>query len=1344
MSIETMSSPYGHERRHFDRPFEPKEGKRRGYNRARQYVTAEELSQALGTVMDENRTQGDKIQHTKAVGRMEIKSLQEYTTNKNLSYKIKDVINKVTDFGYAGVDALLLHPFSPHPLGQENTIDDDQLTQSDEQTKLINHALAFQYQDGLKKAASFHFADSEAFQKARDLVLSSIAKIDNVQPKAKYFLETLGSETLLAAANNRITRIEKHLGIIDKWKGLDSRSVLKLAKCAIEEVNPGIQNEYSNIRQSKQLVEKLIKQLGAPESLKALKENLETYEDALEKAATLGNKLSESIESAGHLEKSHETASLLKRLEQDTKNLIAAEDVAREALVKLNKNYTNEQKSYIKQALKHNISSHLKETQEKLAESIKQIEKIEQGYKEAVQKEEKAATVAHLILDRVEGGRVNINGILAHISEIGGLDTSKEGQTKVIWRPDIPDIIMTIRDPETEKNKSEKLVNEKFLQDFDAKRLAKVEKETGWGKCIFEIPGNTFDTFDSSDGGKHVSRSNAILILECHRDPDGKKLNQDYQELIDIEKIPIKLPIDTEGCKIVKNRKGEDIRVGVAKKTYTFKSADGKDVTVTIKEETNLLKRPRNGDIEEIMTKTTTQTQTCTYIKDGESKEYISTRKTDFTQTVDKNNIISKEERKIYTEYENSNGQAIRSKYEIPAVTLQKIAIDAATKNVKMLAERMVMISTKTLPDSPIIYHSEVKPNPEIDLRQMDRINLIDKKLYTRNGRTLDLSEIDWLKTWGKGNAKANSDVVFRTVGPKKTYLVSLTHAGSDRLFTQENKAKENKLIATIEENQIALLRHLKQSIQQVSESIASGTFDTEILQKAVMTAEMYDHELKRHIAASMEMVMEPPEDRNTLAQLMRDREASQSDAVMPKKAVDGNSEQTYRMTEAAKNFRNALINAMTDKSQEAELLTQIVADQQGQGKLVAYDNYYHQLSLVDHKILDLLDIGKKRFNITNMANAAEIRKNVSEKTNTLNVNIKKNSEDIEKNKKFIDDVYIHADQIKETIHLISNIKKLEDEIDNSSDLYAKNWLNLKRAKAAADHNTFKGIEAGKVSTTISKEAARHHKNWLIIRNAIEDKGIKGAYVYIDDLKVPILSNTNSAKEARKAFEQLYINYLTQVKGQAKGDYASIKVALCKAECLRQYIDKHEKNAQDMISQGVPLAERQNMLNALPDIDESFLLTPARPKFSEGSLTSVQSQQNANEMFDSGMLRNKSSEQLSYEARDRAILDLKEATEAVEKLINFEVHDPILKNQLRKDAKDLIKVITESTRDYKKLGIKIQQWWRKLPEMRKLQWMQFWMTLWAPVLNPQSTINTVGDGLNRMNSKFVNSIVGSA
>ena len=71
--------------------------------------------------------------------------------------------------------------------------------------------------------------------------------------------------------------------------------------------------------------------------------------------------------------------------------------------------------------------------------------------------------------------------------------------------------------------------------------------------------------------------------------------------------------------------------------------------------------------------------------------------------------------------------------------TLKSITIDTVTKNVKMLAEQMVTITTKTLPDSPIIYHSEVKANPEIDLRQTDRINLIARKFFLRNGRAMNL-----------------------------------------------------------------------------------------------------------------------------------------------------------------------------------------------------------------------------------------------------------------------------------------------------------------------------------------------------------------------------------------------------------------------------------------------------------------------------------------------------------------------------------------------------------------------------------------------------------------------------
>jgi hypothetical protein len=322
-------------------------------------------------------------------------------------------------------------------------------------------------------------------------------------------------------------------------------------------------------------------------------------------------------------------------------------------------------------------------------------------------------------------------------------------------------------------------------------------------------------------------------------------------------------------------------------------------------------------------------------------------------------------------------------------------------------------------------------------------------------------------------------------------------------------------------------------------------------------------------------------------------------------------------------------------------------------------------------------------------------------------------------------------------------MKKIEADIDNSSDLYAKNWLNLKRAKAAADHNKFKDIEKAKVSMIISKEAASHHKNWLFIRNAIEDKSIKGVYSYIASLEAPTLSHINSLKVAREGFEYSWVKYLGNVTNQAHGDYASIKVALSKTEYIRQCIDKHEKFAQDMISQGVSPEERQRrMLDTMQDIDETFLLTPARPKLSRDSLASMQSQEDDHYTFNPDILKNKSPEQLSKELRVLTGKDLEYAMRDVGKLIE-QTEDPILKEIYRKKAPEMALAMAKNASELRKQLIEIQNWWQQIPELRRQQRRHFWMSLIeATIVQMTNGQRYVNDSLGKMNSKIVNDIVG--
>jgi hypothetical protein len=608
------------------------------------------------------------------VGRLDKPKTLEKTFYENseetLKNNLKDIIAKTTEFGHRGVEALVVHPFSPHPLGQDRKIEDAQLTQSDHETRLINHGLAFQFQDGLEKAASFHFADSEAFQKAKDFALGSITKIDNVQRKGNYLLKTLGSETTLDA-DHRIAAVKQCLENIEKLKtdAIMSTERLRISKMQIKEYADntnkratGIKNKLMHISETKQLIETLIEQVGTSKTLETLKNNLKEYEDNLQKVIVLEEKFSEKLKDIFNTNNSYKTFDAIRNLDiANVENAIKDENKAFLALSDFNKNCTNEQKSDVESAFKHYTDSLQKETQGKLAESREQIEKIEQEFKDAVQKDEQAATVAHLILDR-DAGRVTINGVWVDVREIDGLDFSKEGQTTVNWRPDIPLIQIKTHDA-TKQGKTEKAINDKDLQDLYAKRHGKVEKKIEWGKCIFEIPGNTFNTFttasDSPDS-KVPARRIAILTMECQRDlTTNTAIKQDHDlEIIDVEKLEIEPTIDKENCKVVKNRKGEDVDVGIIKKTYKFKSNEGKDITITIKEETKLETRDRDGGKEQIMTKVVMQTQECTSRENWEEVKTTSRRRSEFSQTIDKNDVISNQERKTYTEYLNSKNHS--------------------------------------------------------------------------------------------------------------------------------------------------------------------------------------------------------------------------------------------------------------------------------------------------------------------------------------------------------------------------------------------------------------------------------------------------------------------------------------------------------------------------------------------------------------------------------------------------------------------------------------------------------------------------------------------------------------
>jgi hypothetical protein len=116
---------------------------------------------------------------------------------------------------------------------------------------------------------------------------------------------------------------------------------------------------------------------------------------------------------------------------------------------------------------------------------------------------------------------------------------------------------------------------------------------------------------------------------------------------------------------------------------------------------------------------------------------------------------------------------------------------------------------------------------------------------------------------------------------------------------------------------------------------------------------------------------------------------------------------------------------------------------------------------------------------------------------------------------------------------------------------------------------------------------------------------------------------------------------------------------------------------------------------------------------------------------------------LSLAAQDKAAADLKKALTTVEELITEEIKDPVLQEQLKRDAKGLVKIYTDNARDYRKQEREIQNWWQKLPEMRKLQKWQFWMSILSAAFNNTTNgTNIMNDSLGKANTKIVSSIVG--
>jgi hypothetical protein len=162
----------------------------------------------------------------------------------------------------------------------------------------------------------------------------------------------------------------------------------------------------------------------------------------------------------------------------------------------------------------------------------------------------------------------------------------------------------------------------------------------------------------------------------------------------------------------------------------------------------------------------------------------------------------------------------------------------------------------------------------------------------------------------------------------------------------------------------------------------------------------------------------------------------------------------------------------------------------------------------------------------------------------------------------------------------------------------------------------------------------------------------------------------------------------------------------------------------------------------MQDIDETFLITPARPKLSRDSLASIQSQEDDNHTFDPGRLRNKSPEQLSKELRVLTGKDLEYAMRDVGKLIE-QTDDPILKEIYRKKAPEMALAMAKSASELRKQLIEIQDWWQRLPELKKQQRRNFLMSLIeATILQVTNGQRYVNDGLGKINGSVVKGIVG--
>jgi hypothetical protein len=280
-----------------------------------------EISKPTVTVLENKVPKNPLILKLRNIDRLdEIQNLEKdinKDSGKHQKNKLEGIIAKITEFGYRGMKAFTRHPFSPHPLGrQNNEIENAQLTQSDHETRLMNHGLAFQFQDAFEKAASCcHFVDSKAFQTAKALALGaldSMAKIDHVQRQKEYLYKIFDGKTTLGT-DEQLEKCLQNIKDLKKYPGLTLDSQLQLRYCTekiksyadnINKQAGGIKEELRHISETRQLVETLIEYLGVstdfktPQTLENLIENLKTYEKALKDATELKEKFLGNLKKA--------------------------------------------------------------------------------------------------------------------------------------------------------------------------------------------------------------------------------------------------------------------------------------------------------------------------------------------------------------------------------------------------------------------------------------------------------------------------------------------------------------------------------------------------------------------------------------------------------------------------------------------------------------------------------------------------------------------------------------------------------------------------------------------------------------------------------------------------------------------------------------------------------------------------------------------------------------------------------------------------------------------------------------------------------------------------------------